>query len=561
MLNIQRISFKITSIVFIFLVITAVFGFSALRALRTSLEDQKGLELSHEVEAVASMVEGLRAQAARGEITDHDAKLKALEIIRPIRFGKDDNYFFIYEFDGKNVLLPGKPELEGKNLIDMKDVSGRSFIKELIAKARSGGGLVLYDWLKPGDQAPTPKLAYATAISGWNWMLGTGFHFYDIEASLAAEKRYFVFMTIAAMALIGVIAFFIARGISRPLNRLTAAMQAIAAGKLQTAIPHVEAKSEIGDQARALIVFRDNLAETERLQAEQMEKDAEIAKRLRDEHLEIADRFMATMGGLAVKFVKSSSELSEAARNLSVTAEQTSQQASAVSSAAEEASSNMATVAVSTEELVTSVQEINQQVVHSTTVVEAAAQEAANTGANITALSKAADKIGDVINLIKGIAGQTNLLALNATIEAARAGEAGRGFAVVASEVKALAAQTAKATDDISMMIGEIQAATQETVGSINRIISTIEAIRHVTSAIAGAVEQQGSATQEISVNTNRAADGASKVTENISDVSKAADTTGLSAANLMNLSTNLISQTNELSVEVEQFVTTLRPA
>ena len=354
---------------------------------------------------------------------------------------------------------------------------------------------------------------------------------------------------------------FVIIGVSRPLRALTDTMKSIADGRLDAHIPSIEAKNEIGDMARTLVVFRDGLAETERLRAAQVEKDKAAEAQMVAERHRIADRFMSTMGTLAQKFVRSSGEVADAARNLSATAEETSRQAAAVSDAAEEAASNVQTVAASTEELAASVREITHQVMHSTQVAGTAAGEASSTESNIRVLSEAAEKIGDVVNLIKDIAGQTNLLALNATIEAARAGEAGKGFAVVASEVKQLAAQTARATDEIAMKIGEIQSATAETVGSISRIVATIGTIREVTSVISGSVEQQGMATQEISGNTHRAAEGAAHVTNNISGVGQAAEMTGAAATQLMGLSGNLSKQADELTEQVDAFVKTLRQA
>ena len=370
-----------------------------------------------------------------------------------------------------------------------------------------------------------------------------------------------VVLTVVSLGLAIGSGLFVVLGVSRPLGILNAAMKRISGGNLATEIPSTSSRNEIGDMARTLVVFRDGLAETERMRAEQHEKEAAVARRMVEERHKIADSFMSTMGAIATQFVKSSGEVADAARNLSATAEETSRQASAVASAAEEASANVETVAAATEELATSVREINSQVGHSAQVAEDAAQEAARTESNIAVLSSAAEKIGDVINLIKDIAGQTNLLALNATIEAARAGDAGRGFAVVASEVKALAGQTAKATDEISQKIGEIQAATQETVASIARIVGTIGSIRDVTSMIAGAVEQQGAATQEISNNSHRAAEGTVHVTDNIAGVGHAAEMTGSAATQLMGLSGNLSTQADALTQEVQTFVRTLRSA
>ncbi|WP_237151942.1 methyl-accepting chemotaxis protein [Oryzibacter oryziterrae] len=352
---------------------------------------------------------------------------------------------------------------------------------------------------------------------------------------------------------------FVLFGVSRPLTRITAAMQAVAEGRLDTPIPSEDARNEIGDQARTLKIFRDGLIEAEQLRANQAEQERRAQEAAVVERNQLADRFQASMGALADRFAHSSQEVASSARNLSATAEETSRQAQAVSGAAEEAASNVQTVAAGTEELSASIREINHQVTKSAQIAGEAASEAARTESNVRELTQAAVRIGDVVNLIRDIAEQTNLLALNATIEAARAGEAGRGFAVVASEVKQLASQTAKATDEIGAKIGEIQDATNETVQSIGRIVSTISSIRDVTSSIAGAMEEQGAATSEIAQNTQRASTGTQDVTGNIAGVGHAAETTGAAATQLMGLSDNLQTQSRDLQREVSEFVSSLR--
>ena len=354
---------------------------------------------------------------------------------------------------------------------------------------------------------------------------------------------------------------FVILGVTSPLGRLTSAMQAVAGGRLDATIPNAKTQNEIGDMARALVVFRDGLAETERLREEQAEAEKRAAVRLVSERNAIADAFQAKLGALAESFSQSSGELEDSARNLAATAEETSRQATAVSGAAERASLNVQTVAVSTEEMAASVQEIASKVNQSADIANTAADEAARTENDIRALSEAAEKIGQVIELINTIAGQTNLLALNATIEAARAGEAGKGFAVVASEVKQLAAQTGRATNEISAKITEIQQATQRTVGSIERIVGTIASIRSISTSVAGSVEEQGAATQEIASNTQRAAQGTEAVTGNINGVGRAAEMTGAASTQLMSLSSNLTEKAAELKTEVAEFVKNLRAA
>jgi methyl-accepting chemotaxis protein len=256
-----------------------------------------------------------------------------------------------------------------------------------------------------------------------------------------------------------------------------------------------------------------------------------------------------------------STELERTARSLSENAGNTTRLATVVANASEDASNNVQSVASATEELASSVRAISAQVQESNRIAASAVQQADETDSRINALSQAANRIGDVIKLITSVAEQTNLLALNATIEAARAGEAGRGFAVVAQEVKALAAQTAKATDEIGVQIAGMQTATQEAVGSIKMISSTIGKISEISNAISAAIEEQGAATQEISGNIQRTAAGTSQVAGTIAEVSHGANQTGAASSQLLSSAKQLSDSTATLQTEIDGFLKTIANA
>jgi methyl-accepting chemotaxis protein len=272
---------------------------------------------------------------------------------------------------------------------------------------------------------------------------------------------------------------------------------------------------------------------------------------------EAGDRFRTIITSLS----SASSQLESTARALSDNAGNTTRLAAVVANASEDASNNVQSVASATEELAGSVREISAQVQESNRIAASAVKQADETDARINALSQAANRIGDVIKLITSVAEQTNLLALNATIEAARAGEAGRGFAVVAQEVKALASQTAKATDEIGVQIAGMQTATQEAVGSIKMISSTIGKISEITSAISAAIEEQGAATQEISGNIQRTANGTTQVAGTIAEVSHGANQTGAASSQLLSSAKQLSDSTTSLQAEIDGFLKSIAAA
>jgi methyl-accepting chemotaxis protein len=387
----------------------------------------------------------------------------------------------------------------------------------------------------------------------------------DQAAKDAADTYSNAFVLVAIILGVAVVlgisvSFYMVHDVSGGIRSIIAPMQALGKGDLAAEVPHRGEKTEIGAMADVLQVFKEALI-AKRAADEVAARDAE-AKIERGRRVDNITREFESMIGEIVQTVSSAStQLEAAASTLTTTADRSLKMANTVSAASEEASTNVQSVASATEEMASSVGEIGRQVHESARMAGDAVGQARATTDRVSELSKAASRIGDVVELINTIAGQTNLLALNATIEAARAGEAGRGFAVVASEVKALAEQTAKATGEIGQQISGIQAATHDSVGAIKDISSTIERLSEISSAIAAAVEEQGAATQEIARNVQQAAQGTQRVSSNITDVQRGATETGTASSQVLSAAQMLSNDSSRLKTEVGKFLTNVRAA
>ncbi|WP_076861033.1 methyl-accepting chemotaxis protein [Bradyrhizobium mercantei] len=387
----------------------------------------------------------------------------------------------------------------------------------------------------------------------------------DAETKNAAESysRAFtivclvIFIAIILGAAIGV---WLVKDISLGISSIVQPMQSLGRGDLSADIPHRRERTEVGMMADALQVFKDALI-AKRSADEEIARDAGV-KIERGKRIEDATNSFETAITEIVQTVSTASTgLESYAVSLSNTAARSQQLATAVTTASGEASNNVQSVAAATEELSSSVNEISRQVQQSARIANEAVEQARSTNHQVGELSKAAARIGDVVDLINTIAGQTNLLALNATIEAARAGEAGRGFAVVASEVKALAEQTSKATGEIGQQISEIQTATGTAVLAIGQISATIETLSEISSAIAAAVEEQGSATKEISRNVQQASEGTRMVASNVTEVERGAVATGSASSEVLSSAKTLARDSSRLESEVKRFIQAVRVA
>jgi methyl-accepting chemotaxis protein len=392
----------------------------------------------------------------------------------------------------------------------------------------------------------------------------------SIAAAEAAEAReqarrtaWITALLFAGTVVAGALVFLLAirKTVVEPLTTSIDALSALAEGNTSVDVKGLGRRDEIGRVAQAIQRFKERMIEAERLRSEQEELRSRGELERKAALARIADEFEATVAGIVTTVSTASGELEHSAGKLTATAQRGQELSTLVASASEETSANVQSVAAATEELSLSTVEISRQVQRSAQIAFEAVGQARGTTARVSELSKAAGRIGDVVELINNIAEQTNLLALNATIEAARAGEAGRGFAVVAAEVKTLAEQTAKATGEIGQQITGIQAATGDSVTAIGEISGTIERLSEISSAIAAAIEEQGASTQEISRNVQHAAHGTGQVSSNISDVQRGASETGSASSQVLSAAQSLTAESRRLQAEMGRFLQTVRSA
>ncbi len=383
------------------------------------------------------------------------------------------------------------------------------------------------------------------------------------EANAAAANTNLIIeaaLLVLALAIGGIGVFVIRSRIVGPIGGIVAAMLRVARGDVSATIPFRDRRDEIGELAGALTIFKHNTTEKERLSQAQQRDQTDRERRQKTVEEAIAE-FDGSARRVLEAFSNAASRMNTTSSGMSVTAEETSRQATAVLASSQQMSTNVETVAVSTEELSNSINEIGRHVAQSTTVASKAVHEAQRTDATMRGLVDAAHRIGEIVKMIQDIASQTNLLALNATIEAARAGEAGKGFAVVASEVKSLANQTAKATEDIAAQVSSIQDVTGDAVEAIRNVGGTIGEINRIAMIIASAIEEQGTATQEIARNVQEAARGVQDVAANIAGVNRAAEDTGGAAAQVTDATAELGRHADALRAQVATFLGKIRSA
>ncbi|MCJ2121749.1 methyl-accepting chemotaxis protein [Methylobacterium sp. J-077] len=524
------------------------------------MEDRRAA-IRSQVESAHSIVVALAKQAESGTITQDEAKRRAADALRSIRFNGNE-YIFVYNTEpgqwGRVVVHPDR-KIEGTKSRSDEEMKA-TFVGQMVERGQAGGGFTEYRWPRPGEAEPAPKVAYSLGFAPWQWSVNASLYIDDVYE--ASRQRLIQTLLWLIPLCLGIVAagILVVRSITTPLGAFTAALRRLAEGEIAIAIPGLGRRDEIGQMAAAAGVFRDSMIQAQALSADRLAEQAQREARARWIE-ETSHGFDQRASDLLQKVDTAAAGMRKACRAMSETASATARQTGSAADAAQQASANVQTVAAATEELSASIAEIGEQVSKSAEIALQAVGEAERTDRQIQGLASVAERIGEVVRIISVIAEQTNLLALNATIEAARAGEAGRGFAVVAAEVKGLAGQTAKATEEITAQIGAIQRETGVAVGAVQSIGEIVDTMNAISSAIAAAVEQQRFATGDISRSIDEASRGTGAVSQNVVSASTAAAETRRVAEEVGSAAGDVSRSAEALRAGVLRFLADMRAA
>jgi methyl-accepting chemotaxis protein len=533
-------------------------GAFVIEAGRT--EDMRLAKLRTVVETAVSIAADQDAKARAGAISTEAAKATTLAALKALRYDGVE-YVWVNDMNARMIMHPIKPALDGTDVSTMADPNGfHLFVAFADTVRKDGSGMVNYLWPRPGSDQPVPKMSYVQGFAPWGWVIGTGVYVDDLAAERFHLGVWLAGSTAIAGVFLGTLIWWLGRGVARPVRALTRATTDLADGKLDAAIPGTDRKDEFGALAKALTVLRD--ISRDRVRLEQLAEAERKAKDRRQAAIEEhTQEFGTSASGVLAMLAQAAEALTESARITASTAERTRKRAAETTAGTTEATSSLATVAAAAEEMAASAAEISRRVHQVTDAANEAVQSARQSDSTVQALVGAAGEIGTVVGLISDIAGQTNLLALNATIEAARAGEAGRGFAVVASEVKALAAQTHSATEEVIGRISAIRTSTEQASEAIATMTQAIGLVHEAAADIAVAIEQQGAATREIAGTVQSVTGATQTAATAMSDLTGIAEESGVASRTVLEAAEDIRAQASAMRAEVDQFLEAARRA
>ena len=536
-----------------------VFGYAASNRSYDLIIEERKAKAKSQIETVATLIQDFVDRTDELGGTEK-AQQMAMKAVSALRY-EGNQYFWINGLDGIMLMHPLNEKLIGQDIRGYKDPYGSLIFTDLIDIVKQrGAGYYRYWWQTKLDPAPREKISYVAGQKEWGWVIGTGNYLDDVQSTFNGYLSFLMMIGAIVLAMTAIVAILIARTVTAPLAELKSFMDQLLQGNYNIKLANPNRKDEIGEIGRAVELFRSNELEKMRNEEERKQEESkQLEEKKRAELNQLADVFDQNVGSIVSSVAAASTQLTDTARSMAGISQQTSDQAKSASSASEVTSSNVQTVAIATEEMTSTIGEISQQVNQASQAIRDAVNKVQHTSGQMDKLTSVASKIGEVVEMISNIAEQTNLLALNATIESARAGEAGKGFAVVAGEVKALAGQTAKATDEIAQQIGEIQEASKQASSSMEDVNVVINNVDEIATAIAASMEEQNAATNEIAGNIDRAAQGTEQVNTNVIAVTKASQETGTASDQVMSAAGALAKQSTQLRDEVNKFVSQIR--
>jgi len=543
------------------IVITLFIGMGySLNKMRNDLYAQHRHTNEMVVTIADELAERYNQKYIHGEYTKEQAIQKIEETFRIMKFS-GDNYIFLYYTDGVSI-ISGKAENDGKNLLNVKSPEGRFIIQEIRDIAiQKGSGFVDYRWIKPGQPSDKlfEKISYVRSNNNLGIFFGTGDYVDNINDEFYSQIITGGLVLIPAFIITFITIIFIGRQISLPIHSLSNYMNILSRESMYQNVPYIDLTNEIGNMAKSIEKFRQNMLTIVRLELEQEEQK----KKSQDEHhknlLRLADDFDKNINIIINSVLEKASSVADSSNIMTTKTQSANKKSIEVLEISHQTNMNAQTVASATEELNASIQEINRQITHSTLITNEACSEAEKTTVLVKKLHDVTENISKITTFIDTVANQTRLLALNASIEAQRAGTAGLGFTVVANEVKSLALQTKQAAVEITEQIGGVTKATQDAVDSIANINTIISKVSEVSTTIACAIEEQGAATQEIARSVSEVSDSSQSAENHMSEVSKVINDTDQTARYVNADAESMVSLANELRQKSTEFTNFIR--